>query len=226
MSKRVMKLETIQPKVSKTHMKVMSIDKEQLLHDVENFLLHEKRYSPHNTRNTMQRMRSIVRQYGVANPCPEDAIRIEEDQRSKGNNNKTITHFLRALELLAEFRSTPPKIRKPKLIRRIPDYLNAVEAKALFDEIQQCIGKSKGHTYAILHGRNGNGDLLAKVPGLYSEKITETEYETEIDTSGNGHEREKKTGSRTRAKNQYRLDTSKYDPFADYSNVATLKPAG
>jgi hypothetical protein len=97
--------------------------------------------------------------------------------------------------------------------------------KALFSEIQKHLGLSEGRTYTILHGRDHKGGLLAKVPGLYSSKESETEYDKALNEDVYGRESERKTGSRTRQKNVYILDTKRYDPFKDYSNVAYLKEA-
>jgi integrase/recombinase XerD len=50
-----------------------------------------------------------------------------------GNNNRTIIHFLQALESIAEYQGIDLKIKRPKLTVKVPDYLNAVECRALLD---------------------------------------------------------------------------------------------
>lgn len=128
--KRVISLKQVK---TSTNDQIKPIDKEKLLSDVQRWLQYEKRFSAHNIKNTMGRMRRVICFYGVTRPCQEDAIHIEESQRSGGSSNKTIIHYLTALELLAAYNGDLLKLRKPKLTVKQPQYLNAVECRALLE---------------------------------------------------------------------------------------------
>lgn len=144
--KRIMSLKQVKTQAaSKIEEKPM--DKELFIAEFEKFLLYEKRYSTHNVRNILQRVRRIVYDYNVIKPCQDDAIIVEERQRSKGNNNKTISHFLNALELLAEYHGDVLKLRRPKQTVRQPEFLNIIEARAL---LQATANKRDKATIAVL----------------------------------------------------------------------------
>lgn len=132
MAKRVIAFSDIRVE-TRDKKKEQLIDTQKVLGDIEKFLKYEKRYSPKNIQNMMYRIRRIIEHYGIVKPCLEDAIRIEEEQRRKGNGNKTIIHFLQALKLIAEYQGISLNIKMPKLTVRVPDYLNTVECSALLD---------------------------------------------------------------------------------------------
>ena len=107
------------------------IKKEELLVQIEKFLTFEKRYSKANTICIMQRMNRIVYHYNVVNPSMDDAIAIEEDLKEQDRQGHTVRHYLRALELISEYRGIPLKLKKPKSVQKVPEILSLPECRAI-----------------------------------------------------------------------------------------------
>lgn len=110
-----------------------SFDRGKFIMDVEEYLHFEKRFSALNVKNTMHVIKRLVEHYGIITPCIEDARRVEEDLKSMDRKNGTIKHYLRGMELMAEFQGLPLKLKKPKRVYRTPEYLTPMEARALLD---------------------------------------------------------------------------------------------
>jgi site-specific recombinase XerD len=105
---------------------------EQFLQDLEKHLEYEKRYSKNNIHIILQRIRRLITYYKVElTPCQDDAIRIEEDLKAHNSRPDTIRHYLRALELMAEYQGVPLKVKKPKTVFRLPEILSLVECRAM-----------------------------------------------------------------------------------------------
>lgn len=78
----------------------------------EQLLKYHKRYSDYNTSQISSLANRISRVYGIMKPCQENAYRIEDDLRSRDIKNSTIRHYLRTLELMAEYRGSDLDIKK------------------------------------------------------------------------------------------------------------------
>lgn len=107
------------------------ITKEDFVLEIEKWMTFEKRFSATNIHALIERVRRILYHYNVKMPCPEDAIRIEEDLKARGNKNNTIRQYLRALELMSEYQGVPMKLKKPKTTFKLPEMLTLAECRAL-----------------------------------------------------------------------------------------------
>ena len=99
----------------------------------DRYLRFEKRYSDYNAFQLISLAKRINKMYDVVKPCIDDAYRIEDDLKVRGVRDTTIRHYLRVLEILAEFQGVPLKCRKPRAVYRIPDSLTAEESRRLAD---------------------------------------------------------------------------------------------
>ena len=108
------------------------IRKEELLIELEKFMIYEKRYSKYNVSVIMQRMKRSIYYYQVDKlPTLDDAIRIEEDLKNQDCKPDTIRHYLRALEIMSECQGVPLELKKPKNVSRLPDILTLAECRSL-----------------------------------------------------------------------------------------------
>jgi site-specific recombinase XerD len=107
------------------------IKKEELLVEMEKFLTYEKRYSKTNIKSIMDRLNRIFYHYNILNPSMDDAIAIEEDLKQQERQGPTIRHYLRALELISEYRGIPLTLKKPKMVQKVPEMLSLPECRAL-----------------------------------------------------------------------------------------------
>jgi integrase len=108
-------------------------DRDQVLVELETYLRYKKRHSENNIRNTMTRCRRLLYQFGVRIPTAEDAVRVEETLRARGNQDTTIIHNLHALELLAEHLGAPLHVVMPKKHRPVIEFLDQVESRLLIE---------------------------------------------------------------------------------------------
>ena len=114
--------------------KAPAIDKYRVLEELEKYLTFEKRLSKQNTRAIIRGTRYLIEHYNVTMPCLDDAIRIEEDMRSRGVKNSTIRLRLYDLEYLAESMGIHLKVKKPKKVKNLgPEIMSTGEARALLD---------------------------------------------------------------------------------------------
>jgi 6-phosphofructokinase len=108
-------------------------------------------------------------------------------QATKDGNETIITATEADFEMAATIYNQHGDVQATKLTdveKKVVRFLGSRARKnqerygsALFNEIQHYLGVSKGRAYSILHGRDGKSGMLSKVPGLYFEKESETEYD-------------------------------------------------
>lgn len=105
---------------------------EERILELEKFMLYEKRYSKNNVQHHIARMTQLITMYQVGlEPCQDDAIRIEEDLKTRNIQPATVRHYLRALELMSECQGVPLKLKKPKAVHKVYDIPSLAECRAL-----------------------------------------------------------------------------------------------
>ncbi len=101
--------------------------------DFDRFLRDEKRFSRYSAKNHVTRAVYIKRHFGVIRPTLEDAGRIRMALEERRLSSAMVKHCLRTCELMAEYQGRPFKIAKPRQVYRLPDVLDAKEARRLID---------------------------------------------------------------------------------------------
>lgn len=141
-----------------TSEKKHDLDKEKTLVEFERYLVYEKRYSKSNVANMMMRARVLLYKYDIGVPCIEDAYAVEEKLRAQGNVGAGIRHYLRCLEVLAEYHGVQLKIRKPKKVKTEVEVLNLVECRALMSACDTL--RDKALVTTLLYAGIRNKELL------------------------------------------------------------------
>lgn len=153
----------------------------------EKYLRYEKRYSTYNVFQQVLLAKRIATAYKINRPCMEDAYQIEDDLRSREIKNSTIKHYLRTLELMAEFKGIALKVRKPKPIYAIPKSLNKEEARQLLDACNNL--RDKAMISVLLYC----GLRAKEITSLYKEDVDLDKRLLQIKDRGTGiknrHER-------------------------------------
>ena len=105
---------------------------EERILELEKFMLYEKRYSKCNVQHHIARMKQLITMYQVGlEPCPDDAIRIEEALKARNIQPATVRHYLRALELISESQGVPLKLKKPKAVSKVYDIPSLAECRGM-----------------------------------------------------------------------------------------------
>lgn len=116
--------------------KELKFDVNAALNDLEKYMRYEKRYSEYNVLRMMDRAKMLFARYSITIPSIDDAIRIEEDLKSKNHGSINITHYLITLELISASMGYPLKLQKPKKVYKKRDSLTHAEAVSMLNSCQ------------------------------------------------------------------------------------------
>lgn len=131
------------------------------------FLAYEKNFSSYNVEQTGFVARRIIGVYNVHRPTVEDAYGIREDLEARGRAPSTVRHYLRCLELMAEWQKItvngePFRCVMPKAEYKVVRSLSAPESRAIGDS---CLTvRDNALVHLALHGLR-RGEIVRLLKG-------------------------------------------------------------